>query len=89
MLYQPNVVHQINQLKISILIINEDPNKQINILCDIGHYINRSLKQDEIEEILDKILKPELNYKFLVTEKNKNLNIYSYVVLIGYRILQN
>jgi len=62
---------------------SEDPNKQINILCDIGHYINRSLKQHEIEEILEKILKPELNYKFLVTEKNKNFNIYSYIVLIG------
>lgn len=48
----------------------EDLNKLINIY-DITFYINRSLKQCKIKKVLEKIWKPEPNYKFPVIKHNK------------------
>lgn len=63
-------------------VTNEDSSKSINIY-DITFYINRSLKQYEIDEILENIWKLKPNYKFPITEYNKkkfNFNFYGYIV---------
>lgn len=81
----PNV-DEPNKRFITSTITSKDQNKPIN-MYDIGHYINRSLKQHEIEEILKKIWKPDQNYKFPITEQNKKKLKFQYTWLHSFNWL--